>query len=57
MEDRGQKPRFTLQEVVAFLCGEATLDGVWFSERHPTERGAFWWRKHLRAAASLEKPE
>jgi hypothetical protein len=42
---------FTLAEVVAFLCGVAPLDGVWFGEEHPTERGAFWWRKHLRAAA------
>lgn len=34
-------------EVMAFLRGEAPLDGVWFGEPHPTERGAFWWRKHL----------
>jgi hypothetical protein len=36
-------------DVIAFLLGEAPLDGVWFSEKHPTERGAFWWRKHLRS--------
>lgn len=47
-------PKFTLAEVVAFLCGEAPLDGVWFGGSHPTERGAFWWRKHLRAAAGVE---
>ena len=40
----------TLKEVVAFLTGEAPLDGVWFGGVHPTERGAFWWRKHLRQA-------
>lgn len=47
-----KKPEpFTLAEVVAFLCGVAPLDGVWFGEEHPAERGAFWWRKHLREAA------
>jgi hypothetical protein len=40
-----------LAPVLAFLAGEAPLDGVWFGDPHPTERGAFWWRKHLRAAA------
>lgn len=34
--------------IIEFLCGEKPFDGVWFSEIHPTERGAFWWRKHLR---------
>lgn len=42
--------RFTLAEVAAFLDGSGTLDGVAFGERHPTEPGAYWWRKHLRAA-------
>lgn len=36
--------------VLAFLHGEAPLDGAWFGDQRPTERGAFWWRKHLRAA-------
>jgi hypothetical protein len=39
-------------DVIAFLMGEAPLDGVWFGDKHPTEKGAFWWRKHLRAIAS-----
>jgi hypothetical protein len=43
---------FSLAAVVAFLDGSAPLDGVWFGERHPTERGGFWWRKHLRAAVA-----
>ena len=34
--------------IIEFLCGEKPFDGVWFSEKHPTENGAFWWRKHLR---------
>ncbi len=42
--------RFTLAEVAAFLDGSGTLDGVAFGERHPTEPGAYWWRKHLSAA-------
>ena len=34
-------------EVLKFLNGEAPLDGVWFGEDHPTERGSYWWRKRL----------
>lgn len=45
-------------EVIRFLLGEGPLDGVHFGDKHPTERGAFWWRKHLRAAlASPPSPE
>lgn len=36
--------------VLNFLLGADDLDGVVFGERHPTERGAFWWRNRLRAA-------
>lgn len=43
---------FTLQQMVAFLCGEAPLDGVWFGNLHPGQRGQFWWRKFLRAAVA-----
>lgn len=42
-----------MEEVVAFLLGSAPLDDVWFGDRHPTEKGAFWWRRHLRAALSV----
>lgn len=45
-----------LAPVLAFLAGEAPLDGVWFGDRHPTEKGAFWWRKHLRTAGAPEAP-
>jgi hypothetical protein len=41
-------------DVVQFLLGSAPLDGVWFGERHPTERGAFWWRKHLSKAPQVQ---
>jgi hypothetical protein len=44
----------SLDEMVAFLCGESPLDGVWFDEPHPTEKGAYWWRKHLRAAIAAD---
>jgi hypothetical protein len=35
-------------DVIKFLLGEESFDGVWFGEKHPTEQGSFWWRKHLR---------
>ena len=44
-------------EVVEFLHGTAPLDGVWFGERHPDERGAFWWRKRLAAAPKPEQQQ
>jgi hypothetical protein len=34
-------------EMLKFLNGEAPLDGVWFGEDHPIEKGAYWWRKRL----------
>ena len=40
---------YTLEEVRAFLCGEASLDGLKFGEI-VKGRPAFWWRKHLRKA-------
>lgn len=53
-----EKIRERLLAVAGFLAGELPLDGVWFGEKHPTERGAFWWRKHLREAlAALSAPE
>lgn len=44
---------FTMEQMVAFLLGEAPLDGVWFGERHPGQKGAFWWRRFLRAAPGV----
>ena len=35
-------------KMLNFLYGAGELDGVWFGERHPTEKSGFWWRKHLR---------
>jgi hypothetical protein len=47
---------YSLQTVVRFLCGEGPMDGVWFGEPHPRERGKYWWRKYLRAATSPATP-
>lgn len=46
-----------LREVAAFLLGEGELDGVGFGDPYPTERGNYWWRKHLRAALAQPEPE
>jgi hypothetical protein len=35
-------------KMLNFLYGAGEFDGVWFGEKHLIERGAFWWRKHLR---------
>lgn len=40
--------------VFAFLLGEGPLRGVHFGDRHPDERGAYWWRKDLSAALSAQ---
>ena len=40
----------TMNQVSKFLLGEAPLDGAWFGDKHPSKRGAFWWREHLRTA-------
>ena len=45
-----------LAPVFQFLLGEGPLRGVHFGDRHPDERGAYWWRKDLRAALSPTQP-
>lgn len=35
-------------DIIKFLCGESDFCGLWFGDKHPSEVGAFWWRKHLR---------
>ena len=45
--------------ILKFLLGEGELDGVWYGDKHPTEQGMFWWRKHLRQyleQAQLQQP-
>ena len=36
--------------VLNFMLGADDMDGVWFGEQHPKEKGAFWWRNRLRHA-------
>jgi len=38
------------KNVLDFLLGANDLDGVWYGDRHPKEKGAFWWRDRLRKA-------
>lgn len=35
-------------KMLNFLFGAGEWYGVWFGEHHLTEKGVFWWRKHLR---------
>lgn len=42
-------PNVRLAKVVAFLLGEASLEGVWFGEKHPSGQ-PYWWRNNLRGA-------
>lgn len=35
-------------DVIKFLLGKGSIDGVWFGEKHPAYEGNFWWRNHLR---------
>ena len=44
----------TIDQVSKFLLGEAPLDGAWFGDKHPSKRGAFWWREYLRAALAAQ---
>ena len=48
-------------QMLNFLYGAGEFDGAWFDEKHPTEKAAFWWRKHLRrlfdARPQARKPE
>lgn len=52
-------PVARLRDVIAFLLGEAPLDGRWYGDEPPRGEGhiagygaPYWWRKPLREAAS-----
>lgn len=50
----------TPAEVIAFLNGEAALDGLWFHDPYPAthdRRGPFWWRKYLPLLATPDAGE
>ena len=49
-------PQAEPKALIAFLSGSAPLDGVWFGERHPTEKGAFWWRNRLGCLTPQAEP-
>lgn len=41
-------------EVLQFLDGSSSLDGVWFGEEHPKAlQGKYWWRKRLHRAFDI----
>lgn len=44
-------------EMIKFLCGEDSLEGVWFCEDHPTRGGRFWWRSLLRERFPAPTPQ
>ena len=50
-----EKSQPTLDDVLAFLCGERDLMGFWYGAG-PAKR-PFWWREHLRAAAQSANRE
>ena len=43
--------------VLDFLMGIAPLEGCHFGEKHPTRKGAFWWRTVLRERSEMIKQE
>jgi len=34
--------------IIQFLYGSHSYDGVWFGDKHPTKKGSFWWRSVLK---------
>jgi hypothetical protein len=37
-------------QVLNFLIGHSHIEGVFFNEKHPNKKGAFWWRSVLQDA-------
>jgi hypothetical protein len=35
-------------QMLNFLYGSGEWDGLWFDQKHPKKKGAFWWRSDLR---------
>lgn len=33
--------------IIQFLNGSHSYEGVWYGDYHPTRKGAFWWRSIL----------
>jgi len=57
-ERRGmEKAAVIAPDVLDFLMGIGPLEGCQFGERHPTRKGAFWWRTVLRERSEMLKQE
>lgn len=44
------------KEILKFLLGEGSFEGVWFGDKHPTKHGMFWLRKILRQEFEQSQP-
>jgi len=44
-------------DVWDFLMGVGPLEGCQFGERHPTRKGAFWWRSVIRERSAMLQNE
>jgi len=38
------------KSILNFLLGADDFEGVWYGDKHPHKKGAFWWRDELRKA-------
>ena len=47
MPNTPEMNELTLEQLVAFLCGEESISGRWFGEKYEGEP-AFWWRPVLK---------
>lgn len=47
MANNTSDDELTLEDLVAFLCGEKSLSGRWYGEKYEGEP-TFWWRPKLR---------
>ena len=44
-------------DVWDFLMGVGPLEGFYFGEKHPSRKGAFWWRKVMRERSAMFQEE
>lgn len=43
--------------IIQFLCGSHSYDGVWFGDKPPTKKGFFWWRSILKEWQQQQQDE
>lgn len=41
------------KDLVEFLRGSESIDGVWFGDKHSSHVGTYWWRNLLPAAPEV----